>query len=153
MPLIEEPAFLVKCDESGQITHFYTEQEVRDNFEQSKRLVDDPEETWKEISSIWKKEDYVSDVKSWEKRKLKIVTSKSHAKEVCKKCGTMWSEKGNAIRYEPPVLLGKVIRFICHNCDRSVQPHVSNPKNKDLVLKYIPEEFHEVIFGQECMRE
>lgn len=141
-----EPGYLTRIDDSGNI-RIYTEREVRRQLGKTKEMVDNPKSTWTTISSSWKKEDYKFDVESWKERKQKIVEDKTLAKEICKRCETMWSEEGNTIRYKPNVIIGNVIiRHACHSCDRTIQPYVSNPKNRDLVLEYIPEEFHEVIF-------
>ena len=66
----------------------------------------------------------------------------THLNSILCSCGSRWSEKKFVYRTE--IYRGE----ICGICDNYYQPFLSNPKNKELVEKYIHIKYHKYIFQE-----
>lgn len=146
MPL-REKEFALVVNPFTPHAQFYSEEDLREDYENTKKSVDDPEGTWSGMAERLKKEDYQEINSSWKEIRSHITLDKSTCKDQCLGCGTLWDEEGHTTRYKPRTVYYEIgRRYRCHDCDRTLQPIASNPKNKDLVIKYIPKEFHDIIF-------
>jgi hypothetical protein len=87
---------------------------------------------WKQIAEHWTVRNYEMDKREW-KTILKNMNPQSSIK--CN-CGMGWNTTDFLCDRES----------ICPYCDTRIQPFVSNPINKKLVLKYIPTKYHSYIF-------
>ena len=72
----------------------------------------------------------------WEKIKGYITSDETEHQ--CKNCDTYWTTN-NYISKE---------LALCANCDTCSQPILSNPINRESVLKYIDSKYHEYIFDK-----
>lgn len=54
----------------------------------------------------------------------------------CKRCGTRWTNDNFICS----------TMNICSSCDTNVQPYLSNPKNRESVIKYIDKKYWKYIF-------
>ena len=100
-------------------------------------------ECFEHIVKYWKEESYKGCFQEWKKIELFIV---KYPKEAyfsgyeCS-CGTKWTD----------LKFINKIDNICPACDVSCQPFLSNPKNRENVIKYIPKKYHKYIFTDfEC---
>lgn len=88
--------------------------------------------TWKQFAEK-DKEYFIHDKECWNKIKMHIDENGQYQ---CRMCNTKW----NCDDYISS------IHYVCNACDKNLHVSISNPNNKKLVLKYIPEKFHKIIF-------
>jgi len=65
-----------------------------------------------------------------------ILSNETCTSVTCKYCKTIWDDK-NMISN----------KYGCAECDKSSQPCLSNPKNKEYVLEYIPKKYHHYLLS------
>lgn len=86
---------------------------------------------FKHINDNWKDEYFYSCIDKWNKIKTFIVEDGSFQ---CK-CGTFWSDSKFILE-----------SYCCPKCDNNIQPFLSNPLNRDSVIKYIDRKYWKYIF-------
>ena len=93
-------------------------------------------ECYQHIAKYWKPEYYKKCKQEWNNVKQFILSDTISVGYLCP-CGVRWAEKKFISQ-----LYG-----ICGACDTHSQPYLSNPRNKEYVLKYIPLEYHHLILN------
>ena len=91
-------------------------------------------ECYQHIAKYWKEESYKKCFQEWKKIELFIVKYPSLGYKCS--CGTKWTDLKFINRIDD----------ICPACDVSCQPFLSNPKNREAVIEYIPKKYHKYIF-------
>lgn len=93
---------------------------------------------WEHIAKYWDEEQYKESRKVWKEITTKYMITGDDDDDIeaaCSGCDTKW-RNSNYVCSSCPV---------CPCCDNNVQPFPSNPANRSLVLKYIPEKYHQYI--------
>ena len=98
------------------------------------KMTEKIEECFKHIAQNWKEESYKKCFQEWKKIELFIAKYPSLGYECS--CGTKWTD----------LKFINKIDNICPACDVSCQPFLSNPKNREAVIQYIPKKYHKYIF-------
>ena len=93
-------------------------------------------ECFQHIAKHWPEEYYKKCYEQWKNIELFIVKYSPTIGYECS-CGTKWTNLKFINR----------IDNICPACDDWCQPFLSNPKNRENVIKYIPEEYQKYIFS------
>lgn len=110
---------------------------------------------WTNIVETWTEKDFEDSIKKWDDVQKNIVNKKSgiFSSNVCKTCNIEWNDK-SWIRREHIILKNifwiNCVDFIhvldiCPNCDCCIEPFLSNPINKEYILRYIPQIYHRYI--------
>lgn len=94
------------------------------------------ENCYQHIANYWKPDYYQKCKQEWLNIQKFIIPKNSSFGVLCV-CGTRWEDK-KFISTE---------YCVCGICDTYIQPYLSNPRNKEYVLKYIPKEYHHLIMN------
>ena len=89
------------------------------------------------IVTYWTEEHYKKCLEEWKSLQPFIISKDSENGFKCT-CGVVWTDK-KFIDH---------IGLICPACDEYSQPYLSNPKNQEYVVKYIPVKYFKYIFEE-----
>jgi len=88
-------------------------------------------ETFEFIAKNWNKEMYKKEKERYKETCFHILSNETKTTITCYRCKTIWDNKNMVSNW-----------YGCCQCDTSGQPFLSNPINKEYVLKYIPKQYH-----------
>lgn len=83
------------------------------------------------IAKNWTEEMYKTEKERYNKICSRILSNETETSKTCYRCKTIWDNENMVSKWHG-----------CSQCDTSSQPCLSNPKNKEYVLKYIPKQYH-----------
>ena len=89
------------------------------------------------IAKNWTKEMYKKEKERYKKICSHILSNETDISITCRRCKTIWDDKNMA----------SYIHNCCSQCDKTNQPCLSNPINKEYVLKYIPKQYHRYLLS------
>jgi hypothetical protein len=88
------------------------------------------------IAKNWTKEMYKKEKERYKKICSRILSNETETSISCYRCKTIWDNKNMVSNW-----------YGCSHCDTSAQPCLSNPINKEYVLKYIPKQHHRYLLS------
>ena len=88
------------------------------------------------IAKNWTKEMYKKEKERYKKICSHILSNETDTSRTCYRCKTIWDNKNMVSNWHG-----------CCQCDNSAQPCLSNPINKEYVLKYIPKHYHRYLLS------
>ncbi len=88
------------------------------------------------IAKNWTKEMYKKEKERYKKICSHILSNETDISITCRRCKTIWDDKNMASYIHG-----------CSQCDKTAQPCLSNPINKEYVLKYIPKQHHRYLLS------
>ena len=92
----------------------------------------DIDNLYRSIAERWTPERYISEKQNFQNIQKHIINTETPTSVKCPRCKTIWDTD----------------LYICHKykvctiCDYDVHPNLANPKNKVMVLKFIPKKYH-----------
>ena len=89
------------------------------------------------IAKNWTKEMYKKEKERYKKICSHILSNETDISITCINCNTIWDNKNMA----------SYIHCCCGQCDKYSQPCLSNPINKEYVLKYISKQYHRYLLS------
>ena len=93
-------------------------------------------ESYEFIAKHWTKEMYNKEKERYKQICSHILSNETETSSTCYRCKTIWDNK-NMVSY----------CYGCSQCDTTGQPCLSNPINKEYVLKYIPKQYHRYLLS------
>jgi len=93
-------------------------------------------ETFEFIAKNWTKEMYKKEKERYNKICSHILSNETETSSTCYRCKTIWDNKNMVSNW-----------YGCSQCDITAQPCLSNPINKEYVLKYIPKQHHRYLLS------
>ena len=88
------------------------------------------------IAKNWTKEMYKKEKERYNKICSHILSNETETSSTCYRCKTIWDNKNMVSNW-----------YGCSQCDKTAQPCLSNPINKEYVLKYIPKQHHRYLLS------
>ena len=88
------------------------------------------------IAKNWTKEMYKKEKERYKKICSHILSNETETSSTCYRCNTIWDNKNMVSNWHG-----------CSQCDKTAQPCLSNPINKEYVLKYIPKQHHRYLLS------
>ena len=88
------------------------------------------------IAKNWTKEMYKKEKERYKKICSHILSNETETSITCYRCNTIWDNKNMVSNWHG-----------CSQCDKTAQPCLSNPINKEYVLKYIPKQHHRYLLS------
>ena len=88
------------------------------------------------IAKNWTKEMYKKEKERYNKICSHILSNETDTSSTCYRCKTIWDNKNMVSNWHG-----------CSQCDKTAQPCLSNPINKEYVLKYIPKQHHRYLLS------
>ena len=83
------------------------------------------------IAKNWTIEMYKKEKERYRNISYHILSNETETSSKCYRCNTIWDNNDMISIY-----------YGCCQCDKTAQPFLSNPLNKEYVLKYIPKQYH-----------
>lgn len=99
-------------------------------------MISTTKECFEFIAKNWTKEMYKKEKERYNKIRTHILSNETETSSTCYRCKTIWDNK-------------KMVSntYGCSQCDTNAQPCLSNPINKEYVLKYIPRYHHRYLLS------
>ena len=94
------------------------------------------QECFEFIAKNWTKEMYKKEKERYNKILSHILSNETNKSIKCYRCKTIWDNKNMVSDWNG-----------CFQCDTNAQPCLSNPINKEYVLKYIPKQYHRYLLS------
>lgn len=94
------------------------------------------QECFEFIAINWTEEMYKKEKERYNKICSHILSNETETSSTCYRCKTIWDNKNMVSNW-----------YGCCQCDNSGQPCLSNPINKEYVLKYIPKQYHRYLLS------
>jgi len=88
------------------------------------------------IAKNWTEEMYKKEKERYNKICSRILSNETETSKTCYRCKTIWDNKNMVSNWHG-----------CSQCDKTAQPCLSNPINKESVLKYIPKQHHRYLLS------
>jgi len=88
------------------------------------------------IAKNWTKEMYKKEKERYNKICSHILSNETETSSTCYRCKTIWDNENMVSNW-----------YGCSQCDKTAQPCLSNPINREYVIKYIPKQYHRYLLS------
>ena len=88
------------------------------------------------IAKNWTKEMYKKEKERYNKICSHILSNETETSSTCYRCKTIWDNENMVSNW-----------YGCSQCDKTAQPCLSNPINREYVIKYIPYQYHRYLLS------